>query len=423
MPNDNSAYGKYLAWFAFAAASLGGSGALAYHLFEPVWVHTSGWSAMPETTGYPSVTGIEDLRYSNAVRNAQIALEESRQKMQAPALSAAVAIGGEVVWSSATGFANLEDNIPVNVTSRFRLGSTSKAVTSVAAGTLIDQGRLELDAAIQTYVPYFPEKKWPVGLRQVMSHRAGLRDYSLCFCFPIWEHLNRRRFDSVGESISVISDSPLLFEPDTNFAYTSLGYNLVGAAIEGASGKPYTDYLREAVFTPLGMKSTGLDSVSGAEVGRTGFYEVEAGKYKRAYPVDNSIRWPSGGLLSTPSDMVRLGSAMIEPGLLSEEVQRELVTVPEGGSDARGAGHYALGWRASDWTLFNGDLTTPSYHHGGTAVGSTSILVVFPEYGMVVSTMMNKGGSDANDLAAATDRIAEAFIGAQTEEASPAQVN
>jgi serine beta-lactamase-like protein LACTB, mitochondrial len=68
--------------------------------------------------------------------------------------------------------------------------------------------------------------------------------------------------------------------------------------------------------------------------------------------------------------------------------------------------------------LFDGAVTTLAYHHGGTAVGSTSILVVFPEYRMVVSTMMNKGGTNADDLAAATDQIAEAFI----DRADPSRV-
>lgn len=385
-------------------------GPLTFKLFEPVFVYTSGWSPAPREIAYPVQQGERDERYAAQADAAQTSLEAARQRMDAPALSAAVAIDGELVWNSAVGFADLEAQRAIDVNSRFRLGSTSKAVTAVAVGTLLDRGLLDLDAPIQTYVPRFPEQRWPISVRQVMSHRAGLRDYGLCFCFPVWEHQNRRHFQNVDAAIGVIARSPLLFEPGTDFAYTSLGYNLVGAAIEGASNAPFGQYLEDAVFAPLGMTGSGLDSVPGADAGRVVFYEVEDGRYKRAYPVDNSIRWPSGGILSTPSDMVRLGGAMLDDRLLSERARRALVTVPVGGEGSRGASTYALGWRAGEWTLFDGALSTLAYHHGGTAVGSTSILVVFPEYRMVVSTMMNKGGTNADDLAAATDQIAQAFI-------------
>ena len=383
---------------------------LVFKLFEPVFVHTSGWSPMPDGIAIPGEQTLFDPRYEEEVRIAQGALEAARESMNAPALSAAVTIDGELVWNSAAGFSDLESLRPASTTTRFRVGSTSKAVTAVAVGTLLDKGMLDLDAPIQTYVPRFPEKDFTLTLRQVMSHRAGLRDYGLCLCFPVWEHQNRRHFDTVDASVEVIAGSPLIFDPGTDFSYTSLGYNLTGAAIEGASGTAFGPYLDEAVFRPLNMTGSGLDSLPGAEVDRAAFYEVEGGRYKLAYPVDNSIRWPSGGILSTPSDMARLGSALIEDGLLSESIRRALVTVPAGGEGTRGAEYYALGWRTGDWTLFGGDMTTRAFHHGGTAVGSTSILVVFPEHRMAISTMMNKGGTDADDLAAATDQIAQAFI-------------
>lgn len=382
-----------------------------FKLFEPMFVYTSGWSPMPREIAFPAQQTLHDERYSAQARSAQAALEAARQRMHAPALSAAVAINGALVWSSAVGYIDLEAQRVVDAKSRFRLGSTSKAVTSVAVGTLMDRGLLDLDAPIQTYVPRYPMQRWPITVRQIMSHRAGLRDYGLCLCFPVWEHQNRRQFPNLDAAIGVIAQSPLRFQAGTDFDYTSLGYNLAGSAIEGAGKTAFGQYMKEAVFAPLGMKDSGLDSVPGADAGRAAFYEVEKGRYKRAFAVDNSIRWPSGGLLSTPSDMVRLGSTLLDDRLLSNATRSALVTVPAGGEGTRGAQIYALGWRTGDWKLFDGSVTTRAHHHGGTAVGSTSILVVFPEYRMVVSTMMNKGGTNADDLAAATDEIAQAFIG------------
>src|SRR5688500_18312315 len=96
------------------------------------------------------------------------AVEQARQIARAgvaaqnlPGLSVAVGIGGEIVWAEGFGFADLENRVTVTPATRFRIGTASQALTSAAAGLLIEQGRLKLDEKIQTYVPEFPEKPWP----------------------------------------------------------------------------------------------------------------------------------------------------------------------------------------------------------------------------------------------------------------------
>lgn len=202
----------------------------------------------------------------------------------------------------------------------------------------------------------------------------------------------------------MVENSPLLFKPGTDFDYTSLGYNLTGAAIEQASGQTFGAFMNEAVFKPLGMILTSL-----SEPGAASFYETEPGRYKRAFAVDNSIRWPSGGIVSTPTDMVALGNVMLDDRLLSAATRKLLLTVPAEGRTDDGR-IYAYGWRHSDWTLYNGMLKLDSYHHNGTAVGSTSVFVVLPEKRIVLSLMMNKGGENVDDASAVADQILEAFI-------------
>ena len=91
-----------------------------------------------------------------------------------PGLSVAVGTGGAIVWAEGFGWADVEDRAPVTPDTRFRIGTASTVLTSAAAGLLVEQGRLKLDEPIQTYVPEFPTKPWPVTLRQVMAHTAGL---------------------------------------------------------------------------------------------------------------------------------------------------------------------------------------------------------------------------------------------------------
>ena len=104
-------------------------------------------------------------------------MEQGRQLARAglvqqnlPGLSVAVGVGGDLVWAEGFGWADLEKRVPVGPGTRFRIGHASKALTSAAVGLLLEKGRLHLNDEIQTYVPAFPRKQWPVTLRQLMGH-------------------------------------------------------------------------------------------------------------------------------------------------------------------------------------------------------------------------------------------------------------
>jgi CubicO group peptidase (beta-lactamase class C family) len=109
------------------------------------------------------------------------AVEESRRTVRAflteqnpPGLSVAVGIGGEIVWAEGFGWRDIENRVKVTPDTRFRIGTASAMLTSAAVGLLMEQKRLNLDEEIQTYVPEFPKKQWPVRLRQLMGHVAGI---------------------------------------------------------------------------------------------------------------------------------------------------------------------------------------------------------------------------------------------------------
>lgn len=386
---------KKLLWITLSLGMIAAASILTFKLFEPVFTYRVGWNSLPQGAAIESETINPDWTKQGAI--ADEALKAGQERTEAPALSAALSIDGRLVWRGAVGMADVEQKRKADFATRFRIGSSSKAVTAVGVGVLVDQRKLRLDEPIVG----FPLK---VTLGQVMSHRAGIRNYGLCACFPVWEHLNRRHFRNIDQQVALVAESPLLFKPGTDFAYTSLGYNLAGAAIEQADGRAYGDYMRQAVFQPLGMNRTSLSEIGAAE-----FYEVETGRYKRAFAVNNSIRWPSGGFVSTPSDMVALGNSMLDDRLISAATRKLLATVPLDGR-ARDGATYAYGWRHGNWTLFDGKLTLDSLHHNGTAVGSTSVFVVLPEKRIVLSLMMNKGGEDVADLSAVADQILQAFI-------------
>jgi CubicO group peptidase (beta-lactamase class C family) len=211
----------------------------------------------------------------------------------------------------------------------------------------------------------------------------------MCLCLPVWDYENTRHFDSVRAAVGTFSDSPLLFEPGTAFSYSSYGTVLSSGAMEGAGGDSYLSLINRHVTEPL--KLTGLKPDDGtiANDRRARFYEVNNDRYRDALPTDDSIKWAGGGFVATPTDMVVLGSAWMREGFLPPEVRAAFWT-PQRLRDGKvNPQNYALGWRVGEITLNGRNVRV--IHHNGTAKGSSSSFMLFPDHGMAVSVMTNRG--------------------------------
>ncbi len=112
--------------------------------------------------------------YESAIREARSKLARIRQDGGPPGLSVALSVAGELVWSEDLGFADLENQVPMNGKTKMGVGSVAKSITAVALAELVEQDKLDGDAEIQTYLPEFPRKRWPITVRQVANHIAGL---------------------------------------------------------------------------------------------------------------------------------------------------------------------------------------------------------------------------------------------------------
>jgi serine beta-lactamase-like protein LACTB len=230
-----------------------------------------------------------------------------------PGIAIAVARDGRIVWSEGFGWADLEQRVPVTPATEFRIGSISKSLTSAAVGLLVQEGKLDLDAPVQRYVPSFPVKRWPITTRLVAGHLAGIRHYRDD------EFLLYRHYDNVLASLDIFKDDSLLFEPGTRFSYSSYGWNLISAVIEGASGDDYLHFMRTRVFERLHLVHTRPDVLDTVIPHRTRYYGRHGGTWLNEPAVDNSYKWAGGGFLSTAEDLVTYGSALLQPGFLDAE--------------------------------------------------------------------------------------------------------
>ncbi|MEO8296076.1 MAG: serine hydrolase domain-containing protein, partial [Gemmatimonadota bacterium] len=230
-----------------------------------------------------------------AIALARRMIVDTMRALGSPGASVCVIRNGRVIWSEAFGYADIEQQVRATPQTMFRIGSVSKALTSAALGVLIDQGKVDLDAEVQRYVPSFPPKKYPVTVRQLAGHLGGIRHYNGRE-FWIQQHYN-----SVLDALSIFKDDSLLFEPGTRYSYSSYGWNLISAVIENASGEPFLDVMRKTVFMPAGLTHTRPEFADSIIPFRARFYTWADSLHTmlNAPYVDNSYKWAGGGFMST----------------------------------------------------------------------------------------------------------------------------
>lgn len=314
--------------------------------------------------------------YTSAVEEARRLVWERMAEVGIPGLSVAVAVYGEVVWAEGFGMADLENAVPVQPWTKFRIASISKALTAAAVGRLVQEGRLELDAPVQNYVPSFPLKRWPVTTRHAGGHIAGIRHYNGD------EFSSAVHYDDVVDALEIFQGDTLLFEPGTDYQYSTYGWNLVSAVVQGAAGRPFLRYMREAVLDPLGLDETVAEHVDSIIPGRARFYlRGRGGRVVNAPFVDNSNKWAGGGYLSTARDMARYGASYLDHRLL-EPATVELLWTPQTTADGESTG-YGIGWSQE---VEEGVRTV--WHTGG-AMGGSTILLLRPDQGVVVAILTN----------------------------------
>jgi CubicO group peptidase (beta-lactamase class C family) len=312
-------------------------------------------------------------------------------------LSAAVGSDDRLLWAGATGWADIEKVIPARVTSRFRTGSLAKPITATALVRLQEAGRVDLDAPISTYVADLPPALQPLTARLLASHQAGIRHYSMV---PSWwwgwhESSSTRHYASVADGLAIFAEDDLVFAPGTGFRYTTFGYSLLARLMEGASGRPFDVVLSEQVLGPAGMRDTAVDGPAPMPE-RVAFYQAEGGRYTASYPIDSSNKIAGGGLVSTPSDLVRLGQALLGDELVSAAGKQVLFTPLALADGSMNPQNYALGWRIdTSVRLLGEDRPTSIIHHGGAQAGAGAFLMLLPEHGISIAVMSNSGTGTA----------------------------
>lgn len=248
-----------------------------------------------------------------------------RDKHRVPGISAAVVVGGQLVLERGYGLADIENSVAATPETVYRLASISKMLTAVAALQLVEQGKLDLQAPVQKYVPDFPEKQAPITCELLLKHQSGIRHYKN------GEARSAKAYAHVGDALGIFRDDPLLFAPGEKFFYTTYGYNLLGTAVEAAAGQDYVEYVLEHVCRPAGMKSIEPDSPYKIIAHRAAGYRLEgqgdSATHVNDIFVDVSNKIPGGGWCSNTGDLARFAIALMDGKLVSRESLERMWTV------------------------------------------------------------------------------------------------
>ena len=343
-----------------------------------------------------------------------------------PGLSVSVSINGVRVWSEGFGFADVEQGVPVTPSTRFRSGSTAKPMSMAAAAVLHDQGKLDFDTRVQALIPNFPQKGRPITFRMLAGHVGGFRHYPPDGS----EFFNTRPYDNVLETLEVFKNDPLVGLPGEVYNYSSNGTNLQGAMTQAAGGKPFLELMQTLVFGPLGMTSTSPDRVEDIIPGRTRYYERtggqatyrirkssrgngERGVLLNAPYTDNSNKFPSGGYITTPEDLVTFGNAHLQPGFLQAATLSQLFTSQKT-ADGKVTGY------GMNWGVGTDKRGVPTLRHTGSSVGGNSIILMYPGQKLVLAIQTNltdsQLGGVAGDGRKSIPQRSRAAALAQTEE-------
>ncbi len=397
--------------------------AIPYYMFfafaDGSTLPATTWLVLPENP--PQAQRVGNELYRDTGASLMNAMDRHRVGIGAAAISSAVLIGDEVVWAGTSGWADIGTRIAASPDTRFRIGSTSKALTATGLARSIEENLISLDTPLQDLWDEIPNPAWgEMTPRQLASHMSGLPHYGensdfsgLMHTLKLQEH-----YSSVHDSLVLFDDSDLLFTPGSDFFYSTYGTVLLSAALSKAAGKSYLDLMNDLVFEPSGMDAVVVSPKSSEDLPNlatpyhsNGEQETEL-RVRRWRDVDLSHRLAGGGFAATSSDLVRLGKNYFpnsNPTALPTEIIEQMFVPQRLDSGEINEQNYAIGWRIREEEFLEG-VEFMHANHGGVSRGGQSWLMLIPEKEMAVALNINGRTDVFWDFGSFSYEIATAFI-------------
>jgi CubicO group peptidase (beta-lactamase class C family) len=293
--------------------------------------------------------------------------------------SVLVAKDGKVVFSKSYGMADLEWSVPNSSTTRFNIASMTKQFTAASILLLEDRGKLKTDDLVKKYLPDAPASWDKITIYHLLTHTSGISD-------------NAAQYVPGPPEKLLFRDVPLKSQPGEQWAYTNLGYIVLGYVLEKVSGQTYEEFVQQNIFKPLGMNDSGLTSfVTIIPRRATGYWPGNNGIENADRP-DPRIGFSAGSLYSTTDDLLRWEEGLFGGKLLTPAALRKMTTPFK--SD------YACGLRVN---RADGHLRI---EHDGNNIGFNSDMAYYPEEKIAVIVLANLNGTATGEMTKALAAVA-----------------
>lgn len=317
-------------------------------------------------------------------------------------LAVAVVRGRDTILLRGYGFADLEQRVPVDAETQFRIGSISKQFVAAAVMRLAERGRLAVTDPVTKHVPELPTHGHRVTLHHLLTHTSGLPTTQS----DPWNPCSTRTVTN-REAIERYRDAPMESATGSRWSYNNFGYVLLAEIVERTSGRPWDEYLREQFFAPLGMRATHVCSERTSRIAKG--YERDA--FGRLVVRDTgwmnmSMTGPGGGHCSTLRDLLRWQAALVSGRVVRRDSYARMTTpvrLADGSEEPYG---YGLAPRP-----VAGEL---GISHGGQISGYGSYLSYYPARDLHVVVLVNSRAEPSRPLAEAlAQRVLELLNGSR----------
>lgn len=316
------------------------------------------------------------------------------ERTHVPAASVAVVQDGKIVKAAGYGFSNLETQTKATTDTVYEIGSCTKQFTATLVMMFVEEGKIELDKPILSYLEQLPSKWEKVTVRHLLNHTSGIPNYTQFAPFALFAKTDHKPDDV----IAMVKDKPLGFQPGSAFAYCNTGYYILGMLLEKVSGDSYWNVLQERILKPLGMTHTRNSDPWTVIPNRATGYAWASQKFVQYAPITPTAGYSAGSIVSTLGDLAKWEIALTEGRLLKNSSWQEAWKPATLSSGAKS--QYGFGWaigKMSDSNILE--------HSGGTAAFTSHILRI-PDKKLCVIVLTNSNSAPVTDFAA---RIAEIY--------------
>jgi serine beta-lactamase-like protein LACTB len=294
-----------------------------------------------------------------------------------PGLSICVSLDGKTIYNHSFGFSDINNKVKTTDSSLYRIGSVTKLFTAASFARLIESGALKETDFISRYVNV-PAPIQVIKLGQLAANTSGIRHYGTHEISSQNEATHKKLETALNH---FINDS-LLAYPGTKYVYSSYGYILLGAAIENQQQKSFNKVIDSLISKPIGMRHTCPELLTQKIPGKSMFYYPSKSGFSLAAGEDYSYKWPAGGYLSTPTELVKFGNAVLNGKIVSKNYM-PLLLDQQKTSDGKetGAGFgFKIGVDSKGRKVV---------FHGGESEGARAFLLMYPEEKLVISICAN----------------------------------